>query len=175
VTIVFDTTPLSHFARARRLAELELITAGYRRVTTEAVRGELEDALAQHPEVDAVLSLPWLEVVSTGTLGELRVFAEYARRLGAGPRNVGEASVLAWAEVNTAIAIVDEQAARNHGRERHVEVHGSLWLICSGYRLGHLDQTTAEALVDALIATQMWFPCNGASFFDWARHEGILP
>ncbi len=174
MTIVFDSTPLSHFARARRLAELETITAGHRRVTTEAVRGELEDALAQHPEVDAVLRLSWLEVVSTGTLNELRVFAEYARRLGAGPRNVGEASVLAWAEVNAAIAIVDERAATNQGRERRVEVHGSLWLICEGYRTGQLDQSAAEALVEALSTTQMWFPCSSAGFFDWARREGLL-
>jgi predicted nucleic acid-binding protein len=118
VTIVFDTTPLSHFARARRLATLEAITAGHRRITTEAVRDELQDATALHPELAGVLELPWLEVVSTSTLGELRVFAEYARRLGAGPRNVGEASVLAWAEVNAAVAITDDQAAKNHGRQR---------------------------------------------------------
>ena len=175
MTIVFDNTPLSHFARACRLAELEAITEGHRRVTTEAVRGELEDALAQHPEIDEVLRLPWLEVVSTGTLNELRAFAEYARRLGTGVRNVGEASVLAWAEVNAAIAIVDERAATNHGRERRVDVHGSLWLVCEGYRVGQLDQPAAEALVDALRATQIWFPCSGATFFDWARREGLLP
>jgi predicted nucleic acid-binding protein len=175
VTIAFDCTPLSHFARARRLLELEAITAGHRRVTTEAVRGELENALATFPEVDTVLRLSWLEVVSTGTLQELRVFAEYARRLGAGPRNVGEASVLAWAEVNGAIAIVDERAATNQGRERRVEVHGSLWLICRGYRTGQLDRPAAEALVDALRDTQVWFPCSGVTFFDWARREGLLP
>jgi hypothetical protein len=37
------------------------------------------------------------------------------------------------------------------------------------------DESAAEALVDALRATQMWFPCKGASFFDWARGEGLLP
>jgi hypothetical protein len=175
VTIVFDSTPLNHFGRARRLVELEAITTGHRRVATEAVRGELEDGLAAHPDIGAVLQLPWLEFVSTGTLQELRVFAEYARRLGAGPRNVGEASVLAWAEVNGAIAIVDDRAATNHGRERRVEVHGSLWLIWEGYRLGHLDRPSAEGLVDALRDTEVWFPCDGATFFDWARREGLRP
>lgn len=175
MTIVFDNTPLSHFARACRLAELEAITEGHRRVTTEAVRGELQDALTQHPEVEDVLGVPWLEVVSTSALDELRAFAEYARRLGTGVRNVGEASVLAWAEVHGAIAIVDERAATNHGRERGVEVHGTLWLVCQGHRMGHLDQAAAEGLVDALRATQIWFPCSGATFFDWARREGLLP
>jgi predicted nucleic acid-binding protein len=175
MTIVFDSTPLNHFGRAHRLSDLEAITAGHRRVTTEAVRGELEAALARHPDIDAVLRLPWLEVVSTGSLQELRLFAEYARRLGAGPRNVGEASVLAWAEVNGAIAIVDERAATNHGRERGVEVHGSLWLICEGYRIGQVDQPSAEGLADALRDTEVWFPCSGGTFFDWARREGLLP
>lgn len=34
--------------------------------------------------------------------------------------------MLAWAEVNGAIAIVDERAGWNYGRERGVEVHGTL-------------------------------------------------
>jgi predicted nucleic acid-binding protein len=175
VTIVFDTSPLSHFARAGRLTELEAITAAHRRITTEAVRGELRNASDRHPEIVAVLSLPWLDVVTTGSLEELRVFSEYTRRLGVGERNVGEASVLAWAEINAAVAIIDERVATNHGRERGVEVHGSLWLIYKGHLSGLLQLSTAEALVDALRDTEAWFPCSGATFFDWARREGVLP
>jgi predicted nucleic acid-binding protein len=94
--------------------------------------------------------------------------------LGSGERNIGEASVLAWAELNGATAIVDERAGANHGRQRGVQVHGSLWLIVEGYRGGHLDEGGAKALVDALRDTEAWFPCDGEGLFDWARSCGLL-
>ncbi len=174
MTIAFDNTPLSQFARADRLFDLEAITAGDRRVTTEAVRDELKDGVQQHPAIEQVLTLPWLEIVSASSLQELRAFSEYARRLGAGARNVGEASVLAWTEVNGGIAILDERAGTNQGRERGVEVHGTLWLVCLGYRSGRLDKSAATLLVDALRDAEAWFPCDGVTFFKWAEREGLL-
>jgi predicted nucleic acid-binding protein len=150
MTLVFDSTPLSHFARAGVLDVLEAISADHRRITTEAVSDELKAGVAEHPELAAIQELNWLEIVSSSSLEELRAFSEYARRLGSGPRNVGEASVLAWAEVNNAIAIVDERAGTNHGRERRVRVHGTLWLICEGYRKGLLGEAAAEGLVVSL-------------------------
>ena len=45
---------------------------------------------------------------------DLAVFAEYARILGSSVQgDVGEAATLAWAETHSAIAIIDDQAARN--------------------------------------------------------------
>lgn len=175
MTLVFDNTPLSHFARAGRVGELEQLSKDHRRVTTQAVHDELARAVHSYPAIATVLDASWLEVVSGGSLAELHAFAEYARRLGAGDRNIGEASVLAWAEVNAAIAIVDERAGWNHGRERGVEVHGTLWLIAEGYLAGELDESSAESLVDALRDTEAWFPCSGTTYFEWARMEGLLP
>jgi hypothetical protein len=53
-------------------------------------------------------------VVSVGGLEGLGAFAAYARLLGSGARNVGEAET-AWAETNEAIAVVDEAAGRTAG------------------------------------------------------------
>ena len=54
-------------------------------------------------------------MVSVGGLEGLGSFAAYARLLGSGARNVGEAETLAWAETNEAIAVVDEAAGRTAG------------------------------------------------------------
>lgn len=142
---------------------------------TQAVVEELRDGADLHPPIAVALETPWLEVVPLGDgLPELRVFSEYARRLGSGKRNIGEASVLTWAELNTATAIVDERAAVTLGRERGVRVHGSLWLVVRGYKCGHLDERAASNLVDALADTQAWFPCSGEDLLEWARGVGLL-
>jgi hypothetical protein len=46
------------------------------------------------------------------------VFAQYVRILGSGQRDIGEASVLAWAEVQGAIAVLDERAGTQAARAR---------------------------------------------------------
>jgi predicted nucleic acid-binding protein len=113
-------------------------------------------------------------VVGVDTLEELRLFANYARRLGSGARDIGEAATLAWAEAHGGTAIVDERAGTRHGRERNVDVHGTLWLIAEGVRDGSLDASRCEALVDALQAAEAWFPCSGSDFMEWAQTEGLL-
>ena len=175
MTLAFDNTPLSHFARAGHLVELERITGDQRRVTTQAVFDEIARGVDEHSSLTSVLDLEWLEIVAGGSIEELQAFVDYARRLGSGERNIGEASVLAWAETNSAIAIVDERAAANYGRERGVEVHGTLWLVAEAYRANHLDENGAAAMVDALRDAEAWFPCSGDTFFEWARAEGLLP
>jgi hypothetical protein len=60
-----------------------------------------------------VHSLKWLRSEPVDGLPELRLFAEYARPLGAGKHNIGEATVLAWAEFHQAIAFTDDEVASN--------------------------------------------------------------
>jgi predicted nucleic acid-binding protein len=173
--LVFDTSVLSAFARARRLELLDLLTAGHRRVTTRAVIDELERGCPDHPELRDALAAPWIEEVPVETPGELRFFAEYSRRLVAGERNIGEASVLAWAEAHQAIAIVDDQAAVQCGRERGVEVRRTLALVARGVKRGVMEAAGACKLVDELVQTGgARFPCSGEGFVGYARREGLL-
>lgn len=81
---------------------------------------------------------------------------------------------LAWAEVNHAVAIIDERAGTRRGRQRGVEVHGTLWLVAEGFRLNLLSDEQAELLVTALSDTSAWFPCSGSEFLGWARREGLF-
>ena len=135
----------------------------------ELARGE-----TIHPALAGVGTLPWLREVSVDGLLELQAFVAYARRLGSGDRDIGEASTLGWAEVHGAIPILDERAGTRHAKERGLDVHGTIWLIVRGFRVGLLTENRAKGLVDALRMAEAWLPCDGDTLFDFARREGLL-
>ena len=94
--IVFDTTALSHFARADRLDELKALTAGDDCILLGEVRAELVKGVTDYPLLGAVSADSWLQQVEP-ELKELAAFASYKGELGGGPeKNNGEAAVLAW-------------------------------------------------------------------------------
>lgn len=141
---------------------------------TQAVREEIERGVWKHAELRGILEAGWIDVVHVDGLDELVAVAEYMRRLGSGERDMGEATVLAWAEVHGAIALIDEQVGRRHGKERDVEVHGTLWLISRGVRVGKLTDAQASEIVQRLSDADASFPCDGRTFIAWARQEGLL-
>lgn len=59
-----DSSVLSAFARAGRLDVLDRLTAGRRRVVTEAILVELDRGCAEYSSLADVRALPWLEVVT---------------------------------------------------------------------------------------------------------------
>lgn len=174
-TLIFDASPLNHFARARELHTLQQLVSGHRCVVTVAVRQELHAGAAHHPALVEIDTLPWLETVRVDGLDELYRVAEYLRRLGSTERNAGEASVLAWAELHGAIAYVDDQAACNVARARGVTVYRTLNLIVRGHRAGYFTEQRAQELVVALVDTGARFPPQAQDdLFTWARLERLL-
>ena len=175
-TFVFDAGPLNHFARAGHLETLHAICSEVRRAVTASVLDELAAGVPAHPSLQDVIEAEWLDHVRVDSLAELGVFAEYTRVLGSSRMgDVGEAATLAWAEVHGAVAIVDDQTARNAARNRNVSVHGSLWLVTRGMRDGHLREDEATRLVGMLLDTDARFPFgNAADFIPWARAESLL-
>ena len=143
---------------------------------TEAVLDELAAGVPVYPSLQAVLDSDWLDHVHVDGLPELGVVAEYARVLGSSRTgDVGEAATLAWAEVHGAVAIVDDQAARNAGRNRQVRVHGTLRLVTQGINTGRLPEAEATRLVGALLDTGARFPfASAAEFIPWARKTSLL-
>ncbi|MBI3687919.1 MAG: hypothetical protein HY241_11405 [Actinobacteria bacterium] len=129
--LVFDTSPLNHFARAGELGTLRNLVKGFACVTTRAVIDELRKGAERHAEIGDALDLEWIEVVTCDGLDELYKFSEYMNRLGNVQRHAGEATVLAWAEKHSAAAYVDDQVACNVGRNRGVQVHRTLQLVIS--------------------------------------------
>jgi predicted nucleic acid-binding protein len=171
--LIFDATALHHFGRAGRLETLREVTEGFVRHVAQAVIDEIAEATERHAELAALPAVSWLTSVPCDSLDELKAFLRYAEALGSGERDVGEAITLAWAEVHSAIAIVDERAGRSRGNARGVQLHGSLWLILRAYSAGRLLQSEAQDLVDQLAAVDMRLPCDGAGLFAWARANGI--
>jgi predicted nucleic acid-binding protein len=141
--LVFDASPLVHFARANEIRALEDLVKDFECVTTNAVLGELRKGIELHPTIRDVIDLDWIVTVSCDDLDELYLFSQYMNRLGNVERNAGEASVLAWAEAHSAAAYVDDQVGCNIGRARGVRVHRTLQLVVSAFRADILTESRA--------------------------------
>jgi len=175
-TLIFDNTPLSHFARASALPVLESITSGFRCIAPAEVVQELISGVSKHPALAAAVSLSWIEIVELVEVEEIVAFARYKAELGGGiERNNGDAAVLAWASVHGGTVVMDERAGTRSARRDHITVHGTLWLITNAIRASKLSNPEAVRMVDQLAATDMALPTDGAGFLAWAYQEGLLP
>ncbi len=174
-SLIFDTTCLSHFARAGRLATLESLVDPFRCVVPVEVRSEIRAGTAALPVLAEVLAADWLVSVELSEMHELAAFARYKTQLGGGPNeNTGEAAVLAWTRVHGGLAIIDERAASRIAQRDGIAAHGSLWLVVQGVRRADLKRSAAEHLVDELRASGMHLPTDGSSLFSWASKQGLL-
>jgi hypothetical protein len=81
--LVFDTTCLSHFARADRLDVLGDLLTGVESLVPHVVREEIRDGSPGYPELLQVLNLEWLRVVPLDNLDRLRRFTLWTNRVGA--------------------------------------------------------------------------------------------
>jgi hypothetical protein len=54
-TLVFDSSPLIHFARANELETLRDLVKGFECVTTKAVLGELQNGIERHSDIRAAV------------------------------------------------------------------------------------------------------------------------
>lgn len=174
-TLGFDSSVLSPFARARRLETLEQLTSGHHRVVTRAVLEELDHGVAKYPLLADVRALRWLELVAIDSFEELVAFSDFVKVLGSGPRNIGEASILAWALHQGGVALIDDQSAVNAGKDKDVEVRRSLGLVSDGLHRKTITIDAARNLIDELVTIGgARFPCDGAGFETWAEANGLL-
>lgn len=174
-TLVFDTTTVSHFARAGRLDTLSALSKDHERLIPNEVAVELRRGTTGYPAIGDALGLSWLPIVELG-FPEVVHAATFKSEMGGDPdQHLGECAVLAWVKHNGGVAIVDETAAVAMAIHHRVPVRRTLWLVVSGFKDGVLDRADAEALVDELVATDMRLPTDGKGFFAWAYMEGYLP
>jgi len=75
------------------------------------------------------------------------------------------------------VAIIDDRAARKQAGAQGVECLDTLWIVAEAYKwLLNRDRDQAAAVVDALLATEMYLPIrSGEELFAWAYEEGLLP
>jgi predicted nucleic acid-binding protein len=165
---------LSHFARADRLDVLRDLLVERQCWTTAVVRSELAAGAKQHPRLNGALTLGWVRVASLDALEDLSCFVKWADRLGSTDRDLGEASVLAAAELRDGIAITDDRDATKVARRHGAEVHGTVWLLASACWDGKLTPVAAGNLVDVLRAEGGRLPCTGSEFPAFAAKHGLL-
>jgi predicted nucleic acid-binding protein len=173
--LVFDSSPLNYFARSNQLSALGELVVNDTCFITRAVEDELLKGGSKYAQLYQVSIQPWITVVDDSSIEFLRLFSEYHSRLGGGQRNVGEATTLAYAELQGMAAFVDDRVGRRHGRERGLVVTGTLELLCQGIRNHVLEESEAASIIDLLRDHEAFLPCDGVTFLDWARAEGLLP
>lgn len=173
-TLVFDTGPLSHFARIQSLDVLKEVVGDRRAVVPQAVVEELRRGLGRGYRLAAVLDADWIEQRDTQSDEELGAFAEFASRLMSRDRNVGDAAVLALAKTLPGRAVIDDNVAHRIGTAAGVTCTRTLALLCEGIRTGLLTVDAVSDLADKLIATTYRLPFGPGGFADWAEANDLF-
>jgi predicted nucleic acid-binding protein len=175
LTLVWDASPLHHAIRADRADVLGDIARGpagapRRNVTTGTVIDELR--FYDLPTT----GLGWLEVVHLDEIRELNALMRWMGVVSGQSSNQGEATVLAWADVHQATAVIDDRDARRAAREAGQEVWGSLRVIASAVQNDCLSEQSATSFVDAMVATGCRYPkgCAQGQFVAWSKANGLL-
>jgi hypothetical protein len=106
--LVFDTGPLSHFAKQQWLGVLRAVVNDRDALIPDAVEVELLAGVGSHPHLQFVLDASWLQPVELVGEVELEAYAKFSRYLVVGERNRGEAAVLTLASINAGCLLEGE-------------------------------------------------------------------
>jgi predicted nucleic acid-binding protein len=171
--VAIDATALIHFTKCGRLGALrEIVEPQGRAVTTQAV---LDEAMAIGGSVRAsISSSAWLKVGDLSTLDEIRELARFTRLLGSGDRDIGEATILAWARLAGGVALVDDRKAHRIGSAHGVTVHGLLWFLRQAELDGTLDLADVRATIGDLAESGMYLPCGPRTYASWCKENETL-
>ncbi|WAL73193.1 hypothetical protein OU787_17760 [Kitasatospora sp. YST-16] len=170
---VWDTSPLFHAIKADRidlLADFARERQGTlcRNVTTATVVDELVYA-----NLD-ISGLGWLEKVHVDGLDELGALVRWMEVVSGERSNHGEATVLAWAEVHGATAVIDDADARRAAQKHGMPVQGSLRVLADALREGRITEYPANAFADAMVDTGARYPFGSGGFLPWVRRMKLL-
>jgi predicted nucleic acid-binding protein len=172
-----DTSTYTHLCRAGYACIIEKLAPGGIVLIPREVDVEIEKARDKHSGIPAVSSTSWTKLAVI-TDDEEWTAMQVKAALGGGQReHVGESAVIACARHRGLIAVLDDRAAIEQAERHRVKWIDTLWIVVQAYKsLYAKDSDMAIAVVDSLIATGMYLPCqSGAELFDWAYNEGILP
>lgn len=171
--LVFDTGPLSHFAKAGWLGILKAISGDRVAVIPDVVESELRQGSGSNSFLDLVLDADWIGRRELSTSTELERFAHYSSFLVSKDRNQGEAAVLALAETSGGTAVIDDRAGRRVATSSGVTLTGTLGLLVAGIRGGLLTVDLVSSVADDLLASEYRYPFESGGFAAWAEREGL--
>ena len=172
--LVFDTGPLSHFARQNWLGVLKAVVGHRRALIPDVVVAELVVGAKVDRRLLDVLDAKWIEHRPLVSDEEVAAFAKFAALLVKGTRNRGEAGVLALASVVNGVAVVDDGAGRRAADHYGVAKRPTLALLCEAIQSGLLTVQLVSALADDLLATDYRLPFGAGGFEAWAKDQGQL-
>lgn len=175
IAYVFDTGPLSHFARGGWLGALNYLTGEAPAWIPEAVVRELADGQHRYNHLGLVLAADWLGVDRSDDLDVLTRTASYEARLAANGRNRGECAVLALAGAREWTAVIDDSEGRKIAREDGISYTTTARLLCHAIKSQQMTASSCAAIADDLVRTEYRLPFkSGQEFLDWAVRMGIL-
>jgi predicted nucleic acid-binding protein len=172
--LVFDTGPLSHFARQNWLGLLKAVVGERTAVIPDVVVDELRAGATRDSRIEAVLTAGWIEHRELQSTAEIMAFAKYADLLVVKERNRGEAAVLALAATTGGVAVVDDGAARHAAKLHGIRLRPTLALLCDAIRENRLTIPLVSALADDLIESDYRLPFTTGGFEKWAAEHGLV-
>ena len=172
--LVFDTSPLSHFAREGWLGPLKAVVGERQALVPDTVVDELRDGAGRDSRIQAALDAPWLEHRELVSDDELPAFARFSALLVRNDRNRGEAGVLALASVVGGIAVIDDRVARKAAERYGVRLQGTLALLCEAIQHGLLTVKLVSACADDLLIGSYRLPFGPGGFERWASDNGLV-
>jgi predicted nucleic acid-binding protein len=172
--LVFDTSPLVHFARESWLGVLKAVVGNRTALVPDIVVAELRLATVQDGRIRSALDAEWLQPRALVSEEEVRAFATFSARLVKGERNRGEAAVLALARVTQGVAVIDDAAGRKAAEDHEIALRPTLALLCDAIRSGLLTVPLVAAVADDLLAGDYRLPFGQGSFERWAKEHGQL-
>jgi predicted nucleic acid-binding protein len=153
---VFDTGPLSAFARVGRL---DVLAARYwgRALWAVEVREEIRRGAVRFPWLDEILSAGWLaDAVRMTDPADLLEIERLRRALGGRgeqpPRHLGEAATLVLARREAATAVLDDRDARRLADALGIPFTGTLGILRASVGDGVLSRDEAWAIIQAMTA-----------------------
>lgn len=173
--LVFDTGPLTHFAKEGWLGTLKAIVGDRRALVPDVVVSELEVGAILDGRVKSVLEADWLVHRELSAPAEMAALATFTTRLVVGRRNLGECAVLALGQVLGATVVVDDGAARKAAHDHGIACKPTLSLLCEGIRNGLLTIDLVSHLADDLIRGDYRLPFPVGGFRQWAIDNGVVP
>lgn len=172
--LVFDTGPLSHFARQNWLGVLKAVVGDRQALVPDVVVDELRTGAAQDNRIQAVLDVTWIVHRELSTDEEIIAFASFSSFLVKGERNRGEAGVLALASVVRGVAVIDDGAGRRAADQHKIRLRPTLALLREAIRRELLTVKLVSALADDLLTGEYRLPFRPGGFESWASECGLL-
>lgn len=172
-----DTSTYTHLCRAGYEFIIQSLAPNGVVLIPAEVNTEIENGRDKHPGIPSVSVISWAAHILMTDEERWTALKVKAALGGRGLKHLGESAVIACAHHRNLIAVLDERAAVAQAERLDVKSIDTMWIVAEAYKsLFNRDRVKTVALVDALLATDMYLPFeNGASFFAWVWEEGLLP